>query len=147
MTNEEARVEMVAEAANAKAAEVAWVKAWAVRTQNRIADAFLSAIEKENARAVVAALPGWQPIETAPKAGAAILVFDPRYGRCVGANHYGRQLQYEVEPWPHDIWHMVYERDGDYLYPTNAMDNSIFDDFIELHPTHWMPLPAEPRGS
>lgn len=59
----------------------------------------------------------WQPIETAPKDGTAILVWTGR--RCTCANWSNRQFKRWNNGWDHD-------RNG----------------FID--PTHWMPLPEPP---
>jgi hypothetical protein len=72
----------------------------------------------------------WQPIETAPKDGRRILVFEPEFqtgGVVMEASWW--------DAWNDDESHTGWmpanldERDGFYLFPT-----------------HWMPLPASPSA-
>ena len=75
----------------------------------------------------------WQPIETAPKDGSWVLVFDPS----------NIDESYEVRPvsaqWTEDMnggktdWHWQFAWfDGGY--------------FGDCEPTHWMPLPEPPQS-
>ena len=57
----------------------------------------------------------WQPIETAPKDGTEILLWEPKgEGICIGC-----------------------------YYPTTGWNNG-YDKLLHT-PTHWMPLPEEPK--
>jgi hypothetical protein len=63
----------------------------------------------------------WQPIETAPKNGINILVFDPDNNSDVGvviANYFE----------DNKCWFITWD-----------------DTEIEINPTHWMPLPKPPK--
>jgi hypothetical protein len=66
----------------------------------------------------------WQPIETAPKDGTRVLVFEATYGMAVAA-------------WD-SYWQWV-ERGADYA--TEVWGNGT------IEPTHWMPLPQPPEHS
>lgn len=84
---------------------------------------------------------GWQPIETAPKDGTPVLLFVPvqelrHYSgasqfieaiTAVGRWYAGGHFQGDDAGW--DVW-------PDDRGPT----------FPPEHPTHWMPLPQEPKG-
>jgi hypothetical protein len=77
----------------------------------------------------------WQPIETAPKDGTAILVYgaDP----CVYADDYGCRAPYFVAYWDNSdtdepIWRYA-SYDGGYYGAC-------------YKPTHWMPLPDPPSA-
>ncbi len=73
----------------------------------------------------------WQPIETAPKDGSEIMLFDPKFQR------------FRIGSW----------REDEFLPDLGEMwlDDS-YDDFstglnsCPLEPTHWMPLPDAPNG-
>ena len=69
------------------------------------------------AREILQAVPGWRPIETAPKDGTKL------WGYCRN----GRQM----EVW----WHLNFPQPE---YWTDEADS-------EPEPTHWMPLPEGPR--
>jgi len=85
----------------------------------------------KQARAAIAAMPGWRPIETAPKDGSRIVLWDANMGMLTGSF-----------------------REDDYMSERGKMwlDDS-FDDFstsfasVPLNPTQWMPLPAPPKES
>lgn len=63
---------------------------------------------------------GWMPIETAPRDGTRVLMFETFAGRCVyPARWIGA---------PHNIW----QRDSG-----SSM----------AKPSHWMPIPAPPEGT
>ena len=68
----------------------------------------------------------WQPIETAPKDGDKIDLYDPIYGRFI-----------DVE-WCH----------SSPLHPDGHWVKDVLDysgtDLSWLEPTHWMPLPTPP---
>lgn len=63
----------------------------------------------------------WMPIETAPKDGTSILIFEPCSNRCLYNRIY--VVHYSDKSWA--------ESDGE-MY-------SVF------YPTHWMPLPNPPK--
>ena len=67
----------------------------------------------------------WQPIETAPKDGTRVVLFQPKndgkgYIACASWDSY---------------WQWV-ERGADYATELTGVG--------ELHPTHWQPLPEPP---
>ena len=71
----------------------------------------------------------WQPIETAPKDGTAILASGVNLGTGPGRHYAVCSWEHCAEPRPED-WSGWYETDGDGgPYPWL---------------THWMPLPAPP---
>lgn len=65
----------------------------------------------------------WQPIETAPKDGTRILVFDPAYETRMACASYDKYSQW-VE--------------RGYDYATEVWGSG------EMNPTHWMKLPDAP---
>ena len=75
----------------------------------------------------------WQPIETAPKDGTRILV-------------YGKYIWYDYEEnsevgiicaeW---AWEDCYKTEGNWL----SITVNHYVDYV--YPTHWMPLPSEPK--
>jgi Protein of unknown function (DUF551) len=69
----------------------------------------------------------WQPIETAPKGAAEILL----YNGSVGAGFYKNETNYHGE----EGWHWESDRES--------------VGYIEhpITPTHWMPLPPAPSAS
>ena len=83
-----------------------------------ITQATLAAIEAQGWMVVQ----GWQPIESAPKDGTAIIVTRPTI--------------FESE----DGWHVVRWDDGWWQVHCGKFDNPLRGD----DPTHWMPLPASP---
>ncbi len=84
----------------------------------------------------------WQPIETAPKDGTRILIFDPAVGiRCVYWNpefdftlrDVGAPEDSEVEPEFRGAW------------TDDAVASFSYEEVKEYAPTHYMPLPAPPE--
>lgn len=72
----------------------------------------------------------WQPIETAPKTGRHILVcrnYDPGFGYCDGEWQKGMTVAHWFD-------------DG--FYPSWCDDECL----EPIDVTHWMPLPAPPKG-
>jgi Protein of unknown function (DUF551) len=71
----------------------------------------------------------WQPIETAPKDGSAILLYSPKHGTVEGG------------------WDQVdgggHPENGPSIYWW-ASRYVVFEDGPYDAPTHWMPLPAPP---
>jgi hypothetical protein len=66
----------------------------------------------------------WQPIETAPKDGTAILIWP------ANASFYGDEATSYVVRW-HDWKEAWIEASG--------------EEYAAFYPTHWMPLPAPPK--
>jgi hypothetical protein len=66
----------------------------------------------------------WKPIETAPKDGTRILVFDREYHGEIAACEFNKE------------WGWV-ERGLDYATEVWG--------YGEMEPTHWMPLPQPPK--
>ena len=69
----------------------------------------------------------WQPIETAPKDGTQILVWD---GNNFNVSWYG--------------YPSVSERYKAFIYGEAVGDYNCFSEVYE--PTHWMPLPEPPQS-
>lgn len=65
---------------------------------------------------------GWQPISTAPRDGSAVLIFSPD----------ARTPQLCIASWCEDGWYDVWD--------------DITGTPIDADPTHWLPLPAQPKG-
>lgn len=87
---------------------------------------------------------GWRPIETAPRDGTAILIFEPK-------GHYGQLDNWEM---PRGVVAHSYRSDDprlirfdDYRYavgywrPGGGWGNR---NCADVEPTHWMPLPTPP---
>jgi len=74
---------------------------------------------------------GWQPIETAPKDGRDMLLWNGEC-QCVGAWATESDRYGNVTP---QTWHSV----GPTVYGPD-------DATIDPPPTHWMPLPAPPQA-
>jgi hypothetical protein len=74
----------------------------------------------------------WQPIETAPKDGTRILIWDDDEGG------------YEIGFWSsnHESWldNDICDGDPGKYWPGDLLGNTIFE------PTHWMPLPEPPAA-
>ena len=67
----------------------------------------------------------WQPIETAPKDGTLVILYDPsEEAVCVGVFDF-------------NLWHCADEHQ-----PENGEFG--LEGFISGLPTHWMPLPSPP---
>lgn len=72
---------------------------------------------------------GWQPIDTAPKGGSYILLGN-QYGQWIGMYREVNQSGFKpVNPW------------------RSMMLNHDHMDVATVIPTHWMPLPAAPKGT
>lgn len=68
----------------------------------------------------------WQPIETAPKDGTWIMIYEPYGG---GQNV---DLTHWIASW------------GDYGHDEGWIDQD--DALVTRNPTHWQPLPTPPEG-
>jgi len=77
------------------------------------------------ARAAIAAMPGWRPIETAPKMGAIMV-------SCLKGS--GERFIQCVMPLPDGRWAI-------------SVADGVLQYFDADRPTHWMPLPAPPKES
>ena len=80
-------------------------------------------------------VPQWQPIETAPKDGTRILVRDPEYPGAAGISV---AWWTDTDPGWHDSDNGV----GWWINGTVA--DWHLEEYLELHPDLWMPLPAAP---
>ncbi len=86
---------------------------------------------KRNRPATLAAAHGWAAIETAPKDGTKLMLW------CNDG--------LEVGYWSTSLWvtrpadSPLGKQDGAWIIYENRSDT------IELHPTHWMPLPLPPN--
>ena len=87
----------------------------------------------------------WQPIETAPKDGRAILIFEPN-------GHYG---SLRTSHMPRDFAGGVYYRDDPRLLHFDDLRYAVGywrlyggwgnRNCNDVNPTHWMPLPEPPK--
>jgi hypothetical protein len=79
---------------------------------------------REALTAAIAAMKqaGWQPIETAPKDGSYVLLYDDRYLHS-------------------DTSYLIAQWDGDYWWGHRTKSGKCF---IWREATHWQPLPAAP---
>ena len=71
----------------------------------------------------------WQPIETAPKNGVAVILYYPdlRGAVLVGSYHVDITIRDGVERRRHEGW-----------------ETGTFMPLAKCEPTHWMPCPAPP---
>lgn len=67
----------------------------------------------------------WQPIDTAPKDGTRILVYDAFYAGRIAVCQFDSYFEWV-------------ERGADYATEVWGLG--------EMSPTHWMPLPEPPKG-
>jgi len=68
----------------------------------------------------------WQPIESAPKDGSLVILYSPAEEQvCVGV-------------FDHSIWHCACKDQPD-------LGEFGFHGFIDVTPSHWMPLPEPPK--
>lgn len=100
-------------------------------------------------RALAALLRGmvWQPIETAPKDGTRMLLAS-RGRQCRGSPEWSITIgcwlaEFEAEHWDYTHSGPVYR--GAWTDFTVASWG--YQEFTELSPTHWMPLPAPPLST
>jgi len=80
-------------------------------------------VSVDAARAAIAAMPGWRPIETAPKVGAIMV-------SCLKGS--GERFIQCVTPLPDGRWAI-------------SVADGVLQYFDADRPTHWMPLPAPPK--
>ncbi|MFG1340403.1 DUF551 domain-containing protein [Xanthobacter autotrophicus] len=99
-------------------------------------------------RALAALLRGvvWQPIETAPKDGARILLAS------LSVSEAGKPAGWTISAgqWVPEFELVDYQDDGP-LYKGAWSDFTVsswaYHEFTEISPTHWMPLPAPPLAT
>lgn len=88
-----------------------------------------------DAEAVVAALDVWQPIETAPRDGTAVVL-------CWAIDADGGRIDWESDPHTAGVFVQIAswgENDGWTVYC-----DMVCDPRLHFKPTHWMPIPAPP---
>lgn len=88
----------------------------------------LNTIDYLNSRGYLGGAPEWQLIETAPRTGETIMIFDS-YSDYKGIDGYGIC----TARWDYSLrWWIMHQR---------------YSNVISLiNPTHWQPLPAAPKG-
>jgi hypothetical protein len=94
-----------------------WIADEIVRERRRDADAILSLIRAED---------GWMPIESAPKDGSAILIWQPREARRFFEGF--DDQRYAIGYWR-----------------TDGRESWGNRNCVEVNPSHWIPLPAPPK--
>lgn len=78
----------------------------------------------------------WQPIETAPRDGSPILIFDPTQAPSSSTeSQSGKVVTYDDPRYAIGYWR-VWKTSGEWMWGNR---NSSY-----VSPTHWMPLPAPP---
>lgn len=108
----------------------------------------LLCLSNAEARALAALLRGvvWQPIETAPKDGTRILLASSAVSEA------GKPAEWTISvgQWVPEFEIASYPDDG-LLYRGAWSDFTVaswgYQEFTELSPTHWMPLPAPPLST
>jgi hypothetical protein len=79
----------------------------------------------------------WQPIETAPKDGSAVLLWNGQYVNLAYWNP-----AYESK-WDHELDKPVVRG----AWTDDTVKSFAYEEINEIEgPTHWMPLPAPPSG-
>jgi len=91
-----------------------------------------AAIAAWNTRAAIAAMPGWQGIESAPKDGTDILLYFPHRDLVIRGS-WGWQGEGDWESGTQD-W-----------CDWNTDDGVVVQEEPDLCPSHWMPLPPAPE--
>jgi hypothetical protein len=82
----------------------------------------------KKALAAINAIPAvdeWQPIETAPKDGTVVILFNDENDDC---------SKISVGVFDHSIWHCIYSLQTEF-------GEFGMDTFADCMPTHWRPLP------
>lgn len=87
---------------------------------------------RDLASIVRAAIPAWQPIETAPKDGTKVLLADK--------NGY-----ISTARWTEECERGGVDSSRDPGWKAYAIDDDSFYSCEYINPTHWMPLPAPPE--
>lgn len=82
----------------------------------------------------------WQPIETAPKDGTKIVIWNKRYDFCPIANWYKAKSDDDTDGWELESWKSPCCSCADGFI---GWKEDIEDGFM---PSHWMPLPYAPRS-
>jgi hypothetical protein len=80
----------------------------------------------------------WQPIETAPKDGTAVLL-------CWAINAGGKPIDWRTDPTTADVFVQVaawWAGDNDWI----VYCSMVREPSLHFKPTHWMPLPPPPGG-
>ena len=83
-------------------------------------------VHANTAALALEAFPNWRPIDTAPRDGTRILVFDPNYSGRIAACEF-------------DSYNKWIERGHDYASEVWGLG--------EMKPTHWAPLPLPPKSA
>lgn len=91
----------------------------------------------------------WQPIETAPRDGTAvILALDkPLHSRMIERHVPFVECQSCMGWWEDDGWVLPFMEEGtsdSFGYSTTFYMGQLHP--LPVRPTHWMPLPAPPAG-
>jgi hypothetical protein len=76
----------------------------------------------------------WQPIETAPKDGDAVIV------HCQAEEAVG------IAQWKYLCMHGLYKWGWYWVHAEPDEDPDPYDYYPECFPSHWMPLPAPPEA-
>lgn len=92
----------------------------------------------------------WQPIETAPKDGTVILAYCPQkieYWIASGAIPEEQHLHIAIaKSWPGKEGASVSERwVSSCISEPDSYDPGYTQSYVEVAPTHWMPLPEAPK--
>ena len=113
-----------------------------VRIHARAAEARTVELERELAalRTQPAEGPRWQPIETAPKDGTRVLIFDPNVG--IRADVWEAEFESLNDDTKEDGW-------GGYrgAWTDHAVLSFGYEEVEEYQPTMWMPLPPALGGA
>lgn len=83
----------------------------------------------------------WQPIETAPKDGGSILLFEPDYTLPNGQAITGEGIALAFWVGKGEVW--LDDGAEGWMVPHSEQDEQGGAVFVE-RPTHWMPLPEPP---
>jgi len=78
----------------------------------------------------------WQPIETAPKDGTDVVLWHVRFGIMMGHWDEATCDWWAIYAWPN----------SSLPYPCEEWFSPFMDGNNETDPSHWMPLPAPPKG-